>query len=139
MIKGFLEFVRTQGVMGLAVGFLLGGAVSRLVTALVTDIINPLLAPILGASGNFRDAVINLGPVHLMYGDFIAQLIDFIVIAAIVYFGVHGLGLDRIDKKKINETSISHLQISHSRQNYFYPYDRKTKEKLRVHHNPFQI
>jgi large conductance mechanosensitive channel len=99
-MKGFLEFVRSQGVVGLAVGFLLGGAVSKFVTALVTDLINPLLAPILGAAGNFRDATLSLGPVHLLYGDFIAQLIDFTVIAAIVYFVVHGLGLDKIDKKK---------------------------------------
>jgi len=99
-MKGFLEFIRSQGVVGLAVGFLLGGAVSKFVTALVTDIINPLLAPILGAAGNFRDATLYIGPVHLLYGDFIAQLIDFAVIAAIVYFVVHGLGLDKIDKKK---------------------------------------
>lgn len=100
MLKGFLNFVREQGVVGLAVGFLLGGAVSKFVTALVTDIINPILAPILGAAGNFREAVLYIGPVHLLWGDFLAQMIDFSVIAAIVYFGVHGLGLDKIDKKK---------------------------------------
>ena len=100
MIKGFLNFVREQGVVGLAVGFLLGGAVSKIVTALVTDIINPILAPILGAAGNFKEAVLAIGPVKLMYGDFLTNLIDFTVIAAIVYFGVHGLGLDRIDRKK---------------------------------------
>ncbi|MEI6690587.1 MAG: MscL family protein [bacterium] len=100
MIKGFLNFVREQGVIGLAVGFLLGGAVSKFVTAFVTDIINPILAPILGAAGNFKDATLSLGPVHLLYGDFLANFIDFAVIAAIVYFGVHGLGLDKIDRKR---------------------------------------
>lgn len=99
-MKGFLNFLREQGTIGLAVGFLLGGAVSKMVTALVTDIINPVLAPALGAAGNFRDAVLKLGPVHLLWGDFLANLIDFSVIAAVVYFGVHGLGLDKIDKKK---------------------------------------
>jgi len=100
MIKGFLSFIREQGVMGLAVGFLLGGAVSKLVTALVTDIVNPLLAPALGAAGNLREATLYLGPINLLWGDFVATLIDFSVIAAIVYFGVHGLGLDKVDKKK---------------------------------------
>jgi len=100
MLKGFLNFVREQGVVGLAVGFLLGGAVSKFVTAFVTDIINPILAPILGAAGNLKEATLSIGPVHLLYGDFLANLIDFTVIAAIVYFGVHGLGLDKIDKKK---------------------------------------
>ena len=41
-MKGFLEFVREQGVVGLATGFILGGAVSKVVTSLVTDIINPV-------------------------------------------------------------------------------------------------
>lgn len=99
-MKGFLNFIREQGTVGLAVGFLLGGAVSKMVSALVTDIINPTLAPLLGAAGNFREATLSLGPVHLLWGDFLANLIDFSVIAAIVYFGVHGLGLDKIDKKK---------------------------------------
>lgn len=100
MIRGFLIFVREQAVVGLAVGFLLGGAVSKLVTSLVTDIINPILVPIFGAAGNLRNATVVLGPVRLLWGDFVANLIDFAIIAAIVYFGVHGLGLDRIDRKK---------------------------------------
>ena len=100
MIKGFLNFIREQGTIGLAVGFLLGGAVSKLVTSLVTDIINPILAPIFGAAGNMRTAVLNLGPVHLLWGDFLANIIDFSIIAAVVYFGIHGLGLDKIDKAK---------------------------------------
>ena len=58
MIKGFLTFIREQGTIGLAVGFLLGGAVSKLVTSLVTDIINPILAPVFGAAGNIRTAVL---------------------------------------------------------------------------------
>lgn len=99
-MKGFLEFIREQGVMGLAVGFILGGAVSKLVTAMITDIVNPLLGLILGAAGNLRDAYIPLGSSKLMWGDFLATLIDFAVIAAIVYYGVHGLGLDKLDKKK---------------------------------------
>jgi large conductance mechanosensitive channel len=100
MIKGFLIFVREQAVVGLAVGFLLGGAVSKLVTSLVTDIINPILGPVLGAAGNLRNATVSFGPVRLLWGDFVANLIDFAIIAAIVYFGVHGLGLDKIDRKK---------------------------------------
>lgn len=99
-MKGFLNFIREQGVMGLAVGFLLGGAVSKLVTALITDIINPLLGLILGLAGNFRDAYLPLGESRLMWGDFLATLIDFAVIAAVVYFGVHILGLDKLDKPK---------------------------------------
>lgn len=86
--------------MGLAIGFLMGGAVAKLVTSLITDIINPLLGPILGAAGDLKTAVLVFGPVRLMWGDFLANFIDFAIIAAVVYFVVLGLGLHKIDKKK---------------------------------------
>jgi len=99
-MKGFLEFVREQGVMGLAVGFILGGAISKVVTSFVNDIINPILGLILGAAGDLSAMSIRLGRVEIMLGNFIAVLIDFLVIAAVVYFGVKKLGLDKLDKKK---------------------------------------
>lgn len=99
-MKGFLNFIREQGVMGLAVGFLLGGAVSKLVASLISDIINPTLSLILGFAGNFKDAYVSIGGVHFLWGNFVSTMIDLLVIAAIVYYGVKGLGLDRIDRKK---------------------------------------
>lgn len=86
--------------MGLAVGFILGGAVSKIVASLVTDIINPLLSLILGFAGNLKDAYFNLAGTRIMWGSFLATIVDFTVIAAVVYWGVHGLGLDKLDKKK---------------------------------------
>lgn len=99
-MKGFLNFIREQGVMGLAVGFILGGAVSKVVSALVTDIVNPILGVALGAVGGLKSAALAIGDVKILYGDFFTVLIDFIVIALVVYFGVKGLGLDRLDKAK---------------------------------------
>lgn len=104
-MRGFLNFIREQGVVGLAVGFLLGGAVSKLVTALITDIVNPLLSGLLGFAGNLRDAYFQVGTARILWGDLFASLIDFAVIAAVVYFGVHGLGLDKIDKPKDKKKS----------------------------------
>jgi len=99
-MKGFIDFIREQGVVGLAIGFILGGAVSRVVSALVTDIINPLLSIPLGIAGNLKTASINLGPATILYGDLISVAIDFIVIALVIYFGVKMIGLDKLDKKK---------------------------------------
>ena len=45
-----MTFIREQGVMGLAIGFILGGSVSKVVTSLVQDIINPFLGIILGST-----------------------------------------------------------------------------------------
>ena len=99
-MKGFIEFIREQGVMGLAVGFILGGAVSKVVSSLVTDLINPILGLILGATGNLDKAYLSLGKSKIMWGSFLNATIDFIVIALVVYFGVKLLKLDRLDKKK---------------------------------------
>lgn len=86
--------------MGLAVGFILGGAISKVVSSLVTDIINPLVGIILGFTENLQDASFWVVGSQIMWGHFLAVLIDFSIIAAVVYFGVHGLGLDKIDKPK---------------------------------------
>lgn len=98
-MKGFMDFVRKQGVVGLAVGFILGGAVSKVVASLVADIINPVLGVALGAAGDLKAATIAVGPVTLAWGSFVSVVIDFLVIAAVVYFGVKALGLEKLDKK----------------------------------------
>lgn len=99
-MRGFVDFVREQGVVGLAVGFILGGAISKVVASLVADIINPVLGIILGAAGPLKEAYLAIGPIKIMWGDFLATLIDFLVIALVVYCGVKVLKLDRLDKKK---------------------------------------
>ena len=99
-MKGFVEFIREKGVVGLAVGFIMGGAVSKLVASLVGNIINPIVGVVLGMAGNLTDMKLIIGPIKIMWGSFTASLIDFIIIALVVYFGVRGLKLDKLDKKK---------------------------------------
>lgn len=98
-MKGFIGFIRKQGVVGLAVGFILGGAVSKVVSALVSDIINPILGLALGAAGDLKTAALSIGTVKILYGDLISVVIDFLVVAGVVYFGVKWLKLDKLDKK----------------------------------------
>lgn len=99
-MKGFIKFIREQGVVGLAVGFILGGAVSKVVSALIEDIVNPILSVILGATEGIADATLKIGRVVILWGDFLSVTIDFLIVAAVVYFLVHGLKLDRLDAKK---------------------------------------
>ena len=98
-MKGFINFIREQGVVGLAVGFILGGAVSKVVSSIVTDLINPLLGALLGGA-NLDQVAWQVGANKVMLGNFINVVIDFIIIALVVYFGVKILKLDRLDKKK---------------------------------------
>jgi len=99
-MSDFLDFIRKRGVMGLAIGFLLGGSVSRLVTSFVNDIINPFVGLILGKMGNLTSYIFVVGPVKILWGDFIASLIDFLIIALVVYYGFKFLKLDKLDKKE---------------------------------------
>ena len=99
-MKGFIDFIREQGVMGLAVGFIVGGAVSKVVASLVNDIINPFVGLMLGAAGNLSTASFKIGSAYIMYGSFINTIIDFTVIALVVYYGVKILKLARLDKPK---------------------------------------
>ncbi len=98
-MKGFIEFVRTQGVVGLAVGFILGGAISDLVKSLIDNIINPLLGLLLNQAKGLTEATLMIGGTSLKYGALINTMINFLVIAMVVYFGVKKLGLDKLDRK----------------------------------------
>jgi large conductance mechanosensitive channel len=99
-MKRFIQFVREQGVVGLAVGFILGGAVGKVVTSLVQDIVQPLLGLILGTAGGLNAASFHVLGAEVTYGRFLAVLIDFIVVAAVVYFMFRALRLDKLDAKK---------------------------------------
>lgn len=99
-MQGFIAFIREQGVVGLAIGFLLGGAVSKVVSAFVTDIINPILSLALGSAEGLKQASFAIGDSKILWGDFVSVLIDFLIISAVIYYGFKGLGFDRIDKKK---------------------------------------
>ena len=88
---GFGDFIRTQGVIGLAVGLVLGGAVTVVVKSLVDNIIMPPLGLFLGSSNGLKG---------LYYGTFLNDVVNFLVIALTIYLVVHALRLDRLDKKK---------------------------------------
>jgi large conductance mechanosensitive channel len=99
-LRDFIEFVREHGVFGLALGIIIGGAVTKLVTALVTDLINPIIGIFLGKLGNLTNVTIQVFSAKILIGNFISALIDFLVIVAVVYFGIKKLGLEKLDKKK---------------------------------------
>jgi large conductance mechanosensitive channel len=99
-MPGFIDFIREQGVVGVAVGFILGTAVSKVVTAIVIDVINPLLSIAFGVVDGLKEASLQIGSATILYGDLISTLIDFVVIALVVYVGVKVLGVSKLDKKK---------------------------------------
>ena len=95
----FMKFVREQGVVGLAVGLVLGSAVAEVVKAVVDDIVNPIIGLALNSAEGLKAAYFSIGSAKIMYGDLLNTLINFVVIAFVIYFGVKKLGLDKLDHK----------------------------------------
>ncbi len=99
-VRKFILFVRQQGVIGLAVAVVLGGAVQKVVTALVNDILTPLISIVLGQNTDLATASFTIGRAKFLYGDFISNLIDFFIIAFAIYLLVKIIHADMLDKPK---------------------------------------
>ena len=95
LFKDFKAFLLKQNALALAVAVIIGAAIGKVVTSLVEDVINPLLGRLL-PGGDWRNARIVLGtavdaktgkPVEtaITYGHLIGSIVDFIIIAAVVY------------------------------------------------------
>ncbi len=83
-MQEFMDFLNKYGVIGLAVAFVMGAAVTKLVTALVTDLIMPIIGAFV-PGGDWKSATLNVGNIKFMVGDFIGALIDFIIIAVVIF------------------------------------------------------
>jgi large conductance mechanosensitive channel len=84
MIRGFKDFLLKNNVLALAVAVIVGGAVGKVVTSLAQDIIMPTVSPLL-PSGEWRTAQIMIGKAAIKWGSFLGNVIDFLIIAFIVY------------------------------------------------------
>jgi large conductance mechanosensitive channel len=83
-VAEFMEFLLKYQVIGLAVAVIIGAAATKMVTAMVNDIIMPIIGAII-PGGSWRTAVINAGPIAFLIGDFVAAIIDFVIIAFVVF------------------------------------------------------
>jgi large conductance mechanosensitive channel protein len=100
---GFMNFVRQQGVVGLAVGLVLGTQIKALVDQLIASFINPVLGLVLPGQGSLSQKVFVwdvLGKrAEFSYGAFIYVLISFLTVAFIIYYIVKALRLDKLQKQ----------------------------------------
>jgi large conductance mechanosensitive channel len=85
----FFDFLKTFGIIGLAIAFVIGAAASRLVTALVKDIIDPIIGFFIPAGSldavTFKVTNLAGSTTEFKLGDLISNIIDFVVIALIVF------------------------------------------------------
>src|SRR6186997_579613 len=84
MYKDFVAFLKNYGVIGLAIAVIIGGKLNLLVTSLVNDLLTPLiLQPALNAAGVSRLSLLSYN--GILYGKVLASLLDFLVVALIVF------------------------------------------------------
>lgn len=94
----FLKFLKEYQVIGLAVAFVIGFSVKDLVSAAVDGLIMPIVEVFLPA-GEWQNAVITVYSVEFSAGQFLAALIDFTIIALLVFLFVrYVLGKEEVEK-----------------------------------------
>ena len=84
MLQDFNEFIKEYKVMPLAIAFIMGGAATTLVQALVNDAIMPIIGALL-PKGDWQTATVALGPVSISWGHFLGALINFVIMAVVVF------------------------------------------------------
>jgi large conductance mechanosensitive channel len=88
-VKGFREFILRGNVIDLAVAVVIGSAFTAIVTSLVTNVFNPIIGALFNANNLSKALVVHLptaSGADIRFGAFLAAVINFVIIAAVVYF-----------------------------------------------------
>ena len=93
----FKTFIARGNVMDMAVGVIIGGAFSNITNSLINDIVMPVLG-IFTSSVSFAELSVNIGPAVIAYGNFIQAVLNFLIMAFVVFCLVKAL--NRFHKKK---------------------------------------
>jgi len=102
-MKDFMEFTKKQGVLGLAVGFILGGSIQKVVSSLITNVVNPMLGIFMGKAENLKSLSFPFFGSKVLIGEFLSVLLDFVVVAFVVYFLVQKLGIIKEEEIKVKK------------------------------------
>lgn len=106
-IRGFMDFVREQGVIGLAVGLAIGTSAGASVKVIVDQFINPIVGFLIGGIDLSKMAwtvvghnADGKGGLVIGWGAILSSLITLLATAAVIYWLIHFAKLDKLDKKK---------------------------------------
>ena len=97
LVKEFRTFIERGNVIDLAVGVVIGSAFGKIVSSIVDDILMPLIGVLIGGL-DFSNLSIKVGDARVMYGSFIQNVIDFLIIAVCVFILVKAV--NKFTKKK---------------------------------------
>ena len=103
-VGGFVEFIRTQGVIGLAVGLAIGTAAGDTVKRIVEGFINPIVQFIVGSGDKLATATWHVElfgrKADFAWGAALSSAITLLATALVIYWLVHVFKFDKLDKKK---------------------------------------
>lgn len=80
----FLAFLKKYNAVALAVAFIISTSAAKLVSAIVNDLIMPIIGA-LTPTGDWQTATLAFGPVDFLMGDLISALLDFLLVAIVVF------------------------------------------------------
>ena len=100
--KEFVEFINRGSVMDLAVGIIIGSAFTAIVNSLVNDIVMPLVS-LIGGGFDFTSLSVKIGDATLTYGKFIQNVVNFLIIAFVVFIMIKVLNALRARAEKLKK------------------------------------
>jgi large conductance mechanosensitive channel len=89
-VSEFREFAVKGNVVDLAVGVIIGGAFGKIVSSLVGDVVMPLVGTVLGGL-DFSGLMVEIGSAKIQYGKFIQNVVDFCIIALVIFLMVRAI------------------------------------------------
>jgi large conductance mechanosensitive channel len=99
MVDDFKAFIMRGNVMDLAVAVIIGGAFGKIISSLVDDILMPLIGLIIGGI-DFTGLKVTVGSAAVSYGTFIQNVVDFVIIALVIFLMVRGVNsLEKVATK----------------------------------------
>ncbi|WP_314850341.1 large conductance mechanosensitive channel protein MscL [uncultured Solobacterium sp.] len=98
-IEEFKAFALRGNVMDMAIGVIIGGAFQAIIKSFIDNIVNPLVGVVFQV--DFSSVVISLGAVNLMIGAFISSVINFILLALVLFIMVKGI--NKLKKPEVKE------------------------------------
>ncbi|EGL14757.1 large conductance mechanosensitive channel protein [Gardnerella vaginalis 315-A] len=105
MFNGFKKFIARGSVIDMAVGVVMGGAVTAVVNSIVKNIINPLIAIIFGKPDLDGVLTITINGATISFGAVIGSVLNFLIIATAVYFFIV------LPINKLREMSVNFLNL----------------------------
>lgn len=100
-LKEFKQFISRGNVIDLAVGVILGNAFGKIVTSVVNDMLMPLIGVLIGGL-NFTSLSVKIGEATILYGNFIQNVIDFLIVAACIFLFIKIIS--KFNKKEETKT-----------------------------------